>query len=202
MSSPMRPGTEDLKPDRHWHVFKGVDDKNGDINLYRKERLSFLTRASANQWSRLIEVKVVKQCKRPSKCTVKVFDPNNEVRTAGQSSPLSQGFVDQVNANAQLFDGGGLMLYVHPKKYGGLVRRWLFRAYLYGKSRQIRLGSAEALTLEEARVVAAKVMVEFVERRRLLSEGSDGDETNAAFLARMQQIAADAVEAAGLNATT
>ena len=153
-----------------------------------------MARASANQWARLIEVKEVKQCKRPSKCTAKVFDPNNEVRTAGQSSPLSQGFVDQVNANAQLFDGGGLMLYVHVTKDGGLVRRWLFRAYLQGKSRDIRLGSAEALTLEEARVVAAKVMVEFVERRRLLSEGIDGDETNAAFLARMQQIAADAVE--------
>ena len=34
MSSPMRPGTEGLKPDRHWHVFKGVEDRNGDISLY------------------------------------------------------------------------------------------------------------------------------------------------------------------------
>ena len=196
----MRPGTEGLKPDRHWHVFKGVEDRHGDISLYRKERLSFLTRASANQWACLIEDPMVRQCKRPSKCTAKVFDPNNEVRTAGQSCRLTQGFVDQVKATGQssclVSDGGGLTLYVHVTKDGGLVRRWLFRAYLQGKPRNIRLGSTDALTLEEARAVAAKVMVEFVERRGLLSEGLDGNETHAAFLARLQQIAEDAVEVA------
>ena len=45
-------------------------------------------------------------------------------------------------------------------------------------------------------------MSEVRERRRLLKEGDDGNETLAAFMARMDLIAADAVEvkANGLNA--
>ena len=200
MSSPMRPGTEGLTPDRHWHVFKGIEGRNGHISLYREVRLSFLTRAAANQWARLIEFKEVKQCKGPFPCTIRVFDPN-EVGTAGRSCRLTQQFVDRVVSRANKYADGSnnLVLAVYERATGEITRTWVVRARLLGYPREIRLGSAEVLTLEEARVVAAKVMPEFVERRRLLKEGEDGNETHAAFLGRMEQLA---VEVAGLNATT
>ena len=188
MARPMRPGKEGLK---HWHVWGGVDD-DGQVSLFRRVRLSFRTRTSADQWTGRKEYSMTKVCFVPSLCRDRVFNPN-EVRAEAHSDRLTQEFVDQVKANGQFFDGGGLHLYAHVTKDGDLVKLLRFQARLQGKPRHIRLGSAEALTLEAARVVAAKVMVEFVERRRLLREGEDGNETHAAFLTRMKQSAADAV---------
>ena len=123
---------------------------------------------------------MTKLCFVPSSCSDRVFDPNEVMVMAEvQSNRLTQGFVDQVKANGQFFDGGGLILYVHVTKDGDLVRRWLFRARLQGKPRNIRLESAEALTLEVVRAVKTRLMAEFVERRRLLKEGRGGRQRDA-----------------------
>ena len=199
MSSTTRDGTDAAI---HFHIWRGVLKENGDLTQRNRISGYWRTRSSANQWLRKagrrgVARPKVEKCEDLGTCRAKPFDASLQHKSSTVDR-LTQGFVDQVKANGQFprlaSDGGGLTLYVRVTKDGGLVRRWLFRARLQGKSRHLRLGSAEVLTLDEARVVAAKVGVEFEERRRLLKEGLDNGETHAAFLTRMQQIAADAGE--------
>ena len=181
----------------HYHIWRGVLSRYGEITQRFRISGYWRTRSSAKQWLRKAGRRgagpKVEQCEDLGTCRAKPFDASLQHKSSTVNR-LTQGFADHVTQKGMHCDGGGLYLYVRVTKDGGIVRRWIFRAGLQGKTRCIRLESAYDTSLEDARAVAAKVKVEFVERRGLLSEGSDNGETVDAFLARMQQIAADAVE--------
>ena len=199
MSRIMRGGTDGVNPvQHHYHIWQGVLNRYGVLTQRNRIGGYWRTRSSAKQWLRKAGRRGaarprVEQCEDLGICRAKPFDAKLQHKSSTVNR-LTQGLVDHVTQKGFYCDGGGLNLGAHVTKDGGLVRRWCFKARLQVKTRHIPLGSAEVVTLEEARVVAAEIRQEFVERRRLLKEGDDGDETNAAFLARMEQIAADAVE--------
>lgn len=74
-------------------------------------------------------------------------------------------------------DGGGLYLQCVQSAAGGISRSWLYRFTLNGRERQMGLGSAEAVSLAEAREKAA-------ECRRLRQSGADPIERRKAVEAQ------------------
>ena len=136
MSSTTRDGTDAAI---HFHIWRGVLKENGDLTQRNRISGYWRTRSSANQWLRKAGRRgaarpKVEQCEDLGTCRAKPFDASIQHKSSTVNR-LTQGFVDQVKANGQFFDGGGLILYVHVTKDGDLVRRWLFRATPPGGSR-------------------------------------------------------------------
>jgi len=91
-------------------------------------------------------------------------------RTVGKLTALKVG---RVQKPGMYPDGAGLYLQVT----GAGAKSWIFRFSLYGKAREMGLGSLSAITLADARAKAA-------ECRRLLQDGKDPIEERKARLAR------------------
>ena len=196
MSSTTRDGTDAAI---HFHIWRGVLKENGDLTQRNRITGYWRTRSSANQWLRKAGRRGaarprVEQCDDLGTCRAKPFDASLRNRSP-KVRRLTQELVDTVEVdNSYVNDGAGLRLYVHTWVNGRQTRTFVQQFRLRGNLNHITLGPASALTLEKARALSAAIMSEVRERRRLLSEGLDNGETNAAFLARMQQPAADAVE--------
>lgn len=80
----------------------------------------------------------------------------------GQPSHLSAAKVRQIREPGKYYDGNGLFLRVEPTG----SRRWVQRLTIHGKQREIGLGSADLVTLAEARDAA-------MENRKLARAGGD-----------------------------
>jgi len=70
-------------------------------------------------------------------------------------------------------DGANLFLRVRRGKHGNITRSWLFAAYVNGKRRDVGLGGAEAVTLQDARAKAAECRAAIADGRDpVLDEGT------------------------------
>ena len=198
----MKPGTNGAI---HFHVWRGVlASTTGEITAKHRSLRSFRSRSQANQWLRAPGRRgphsEVQRCFDEG-CRARPFEAS-EQDTGRATERLTQEFVNQVTRVNTYSDGGNLSLVVWVRKSGELTRTWWVKASLLGNQRHINLGAAADLPLEAARALAAEIMSEFVERRRRLKEGDDNDETMRDFLARMKQLAEDAVEVKDNGADT
>ena len=197
MSSTTRDGTDAAI---HYHIWQGVLNRYGEITQRNRISGYWRTRSSANQWLRKAGRRGaarprVEQCENIGTCRARPFDASLQ-HYSRSVNRLTQKIVDTFEGHHfRINDGAGLLLYVHLwKNGGGETRKFVQTFRLRGRHANITLGPTSALTLEAARELSAAITSEVRERRRLLKEGLDGNETHAAFLDRMQELAAGAVK--------